>query len=52
MDEIKSLIKDKMRLCLNSISQISSNETDRNEAQAVEHLARALNYIDPIEEEK
>ena len=52
MDKIKSLIKDKMCLCLNSISNLSSNGMDRNEAEAVEHLAKALSYINQIKEEK
>lgn len=52
MDEIKSLIKDKMCLCLNSISNLSSHMMDENEAHAVEHLARALSYINQIKEEK
>lgn len=52
MNEIKSLIKDKMKLCLNSISAVSSNEMDRNEAEAVEHMARALSYIDQIKEDE
>lgn len=50
MDELKTLLKEKIKLCASSINKTSSNEMDLREAQAVEHLSRALNYLYQIEE--
>lgn len=51
MDELKMLLREKIKLCASYISSKSSNEMDLREAQAVEHLSRALNYLCQIKEE-
>lgn len=50
MDELKALLKEKIKFCASSITATSPNEMDLREAQAVEHLSRALNYLYQIEE--
>lgn len=50
MDELKTLLKEKIKLCASSIDKTSSNEMDLREAQAVEHLSRALINLYQIEE--
>ena len=52
MDELKELLKEKIKLCASTISKTSSNELDLREAKAVDHLSRALSYLYLIKEEK
>lgn len=50
MDELKNLLKDKIELCATSINARTPSDVDVREAEAIEHLARALSYINQIEE--
>lgn len=52
MDEIIRTIKQKIKLCADSISTLSTNEMDRNEAEAIEHLSKSLNYLYQIKEKE
>ena len=45
MNELKNLVKEKIKICGNSITPHSSNDMDLREAQAIEHLSRALCYL-------
>ena len=50
MEYIKDLIKEKIKLCLSGITDASTNESDVNEAEAVEHLSMAYIYLNQINE--
>ena len=50
MEDIKYLIKEKIKLCLSGITNASNSESDVNEAEAVEHLSRAYSYLNQINE--
>lgn len=51
MDELKTLLKAKIKLCASNITERTPNDMDLREAQAVEHLSRALSYLCQIKEE-
>lgn len=51
MDELKEMIKEKIKYCVSCISYHSSRREDCYEAEAVEHLSRALSYLHQIKEE-
>lgn len=51
MEEVKKIIKNKILTCLSAISSVSNCETDCKEAEAIEHLARAYNYLNQNKED-
>lgn len=51
MDEIKILLKQKIKLLADSITSSTNSEFDLREAEAIEHLSRALSYINQIKED-
>lgn len=51
MDELKELLKEKIELCVSNIRQTTTSNVDLQEAQAVEHLTRALSYLYHIKED-
>lgn len=50
MDELKELLMEKIKVCASGITRGSSSDTDNKEAEAIEHLARAISYLDQIKE--
>lgn len=51
MDELKELLKEKIKLCASNIKQATASNVDLHEAQAVEHLSRALLNLYQIKED-
>lgn len=51
MDEVKELMKAKMKLALNGIMNRSSQEADRNSSEAVLNLAKAYEILNNIKED-
>ena len=45
MEELKKQIKEKIKVCASAISDHSNSEMDLREAQAIEHLTKALSYL-------
>lgn len=50
MDEIKAIIKQKIKICAVAISNLSTPQANNAEAEAIEHLARAYSYLNQINE--
>lgn len=52
MDELIKLLQSKIKVCASGINSMSNSVTDRDEAEAVEHLTRALSYLYQIKEKE
>ena len=50
MEDIKYLIKEKIKSCLSGITNASNSASNVNEAEAVEHLSMAYSYLNQINE--
>lgn len=51
MCDLMIRIKEKIKMCSSGITPTSTAECDVAEAQAIEHLARALSYLHQINKE-
>lgn len=51
IEELKNIMKSKIVLCASGIDRHSNSGVDKNVAEAVMNLAKALSYLSQIKEE-